>query len=315
MSYDVVHVPGRICLFGDKVDLMGRPVIAAAVSTTLRLEFKKRDDDVVVLESKNTGERHALKVGDPANYECDLKYWFALLKRVEPHVTSGFEAILDSDIPIGAGLSSSAAISVAFARALNHLFELGWDGGTVAEMAYLAEHDDLGIQCGRMDQYAIAWGGVTYIETGEQPRVTPLKVPPMPLVVGDSQEERRAETILNRVKRNILDGDPETLEAFDQIYEVVLKGRRALERGDFEEVGALMNHQQKQEGVLKADTPKLNLLCRRAIEAGAYGAKQMGAGGGGCMVAVCPPEKQADVAKAIERAGGKPWTFDVFFYD
>jgi mevalonate kinase len=57
----------------------------------------------------------------------------------------------------------------------------------------------------------------------------------------------------------------------------------------------------------------LNELCRVSIKAGAYGAKQMGAGGGGCMVAVCPG-KQQEVAKAIEEAGGKAWIFNIYNY-
>ncbi|MHA1733729.1 MAG: mevalonate kinase family protein [Promethearchaeota archaeon] len=312
MSYDAIIVPGRICLLGDKIDLMGKPVIAAAISATLKIKFKKRDDDLVIFESKNMGPRQEFRLGNPPDFDHPLKYWHAILKRKEEEVTSGFEVIIDSGIPIGAGLSSSAAISVAFARALNHMFGLGLSTAEIAELAYLGEHDDLGIMCGRMDQYSIAFGGVTFIETGEVPKVDPLNVPPLPLVVGDSRTERKAKTILNRVKKNILDGDPATLGAFDKIHELVLEGKDALERGDFKRVGELMNLQQEQEAILKADTPKLRELCAASLSAGALGAKQMGAGGGGCMVAICPG-RQAEVARAIEEHGGKAWEFDIYF--
>ena len=74
-----------------------------------------------------------------------------------------------------------------------------------------------------------------------------------------------------------------------------------------------MNKQQEQEIILKAETEKILKLCEASIEAGALGAKQMGAGGGGCMLAICPG-KQKEVAEAIEEAGGRAWIFDIFNY-
>ncbi|MHA1440125.1 MAG: hypothetical protein ACTSPD_21470, partial [Promethearchaeota archaeon] len=74
-----------------------------------------------------------------------------------------------------------------------------------------------------------------------------------------------------------------------------------------------MDAQQEQEIILKAETEKILKLCDAAKKAGALGAKQMGAGGGGCMLAIAPG-KQEDVAKAIEKAGGRAWIFDIFNY-
>ncbi|MHA1670597.1 MAG: hypothetical protein ACTSV5_08455 [Promethearchaeota archaeon] len=83
--------------------------------------------------------------------------------------------------------------------------------------------------------------------------------------------------------------------------------------GNFQKLGVLMNIQQEQEAILKAETQKINELCQASKEAGALGAKQMGAGGGGCMIALCPG-KQQKVAKAIENARGKAWIFNIFNY-
>lgn len=67
-----------------------------------------------------------------------------------------------------------------------------------------------------------------------------------------------------------------------------------------------MDLQQKQEIILDATTPKILSMCQAAKNAGAYGAKQMGAGGGGCIFAICP-ERQEAVGKAIEEVGGRAW--------
>jgi mevalonate kinase len=135
----------------------------------------------------------------------------------------------------------------------------------------------------------------------------------LPIVVGDSMEERKSSLILNRIKKQIKEKDTSTLKAFKTIEKCVYKGKEALLKGDFKKLGKFMNLQQKQERVLKADTNKINNLCKAAKEAGALGAKQMGAGGGGCMVAIAP-EKQEQVAQAISKAGGNAWIFEIFRY-
>jgi len=218
-----------------------------------------------------------------------------------------------SEIPIGCGLSTSAAVSIGFLRVLNKAFNLNFQSSDIAELAYLGENHDLGIQCGRMDQYSIAYGGVTFIYTDENPRVEMLDIKELPIVVGDSMEERKAASVLNRVKRQIREKDPSTLDAFKVVEDCVYQGREALLKGDYKKLGELMNTQQEQEIILKAATNKILSLCEAAKDAGALGAKQMGAGGGGCMLAICPGN-QEQVAHAIENVGGRAWIFKIYNY-
>jgi len=75
-----------------------------------------------------------------------------------------------------------------------------------------------------------------------------------------------------------------------------------------------MDIQQEQEIILETATEKILKLCNVAKNAGAFGAKQMGAGGGGCMLAIAPG-KQEEVARAIEKAGGRAWIFEIFKYE
>jgi mevalonate kinase len=307
-----LKIPGRICLFGDKIDLQGLPVIAATITKTLTLQIKPRSDNTVSIYSENYKSGLEYQLGEEGDLNHPLKYWCTIIKRLKDRI-KGFEAKIQSDIPIGAGLSSSAAISVALVKGLNTIFNLKMNPLEIAELAYQGEHDDLGIMCGRMDQYSIAMGGVSFIETGERPKVESLAIKSLPVVVGDSQEERHAKVVLNRIKQQLLEKDPTTHHAFSQIHRCVIEGKQALLSEDFQKIGQLMDHQQEQENKLGAATDKLNKLCRAAKSAGALGAKQMGAGGGGCMLAICPG-KQQDVAKAIENAGGKPWIFDIFNY-
>jgi mevalonate kinase len=164
-----------------------------------------------------------------------------------------------------------------------------------------------------MDQYSIAQGGITFIHTDENPKVEQLEINDLPIVVGDSMEERKAASVLNRIKKSIKEKDATTLEAFKVIENCVYQGKEALLSKDFEKLGELMDTQQKQEVILGAATEKILRLCQAAKNAGALGAKQMGAGGGGCMLAIAPG-KEKEVARAIEKTGGRAWIFDIYNY-
>ena len=307
--------PGRICILGDKVDLLGKPVIAMAINLLMNINYKARSDSLVEFYSHNTKERIKFNIGDFPPRNIDLKYWSVLYERLMDRIPNGFYIDVNSDIPIGAGLSTSAALSVGFLKALNIAYNLDLSPLEIAEIAYLGENHDLGIQCGRMDQYSIAHGGVTFIYTDENPRIEKLDIKELPIVVGDSLEERKAASILNRVKKQIRENDPATLEAFKVIEEGVYEGKKALLNCDFKKLGEIMDRQQEMEKILDTQTQKILKMCNAAKDAGALGAKQMGAGGGGSMLAIAPgKEYLSDIAKNIEKVGGKSWIFDIYNY-
>ncbi|MCW4032332.1 MAG: hypothetical protein NWF08_02950 [Candidatus Bathyarchaeota archaeon] len=308
-----VEVPGRICLMGDKVDLLGKPVIGMAINLMMTINYEEKNNGMIEFYSHNTKERIRFKLGSSPPENIDLAYWSVLYERLKKYIEKGFYIDVNSEIPIGAGLSTSAALSIGFIKALNQALELNLSTKEIAELAYLGENHDLGIQCGRLDQYTEAFGGVVFINTDKNPSIENLDIDELPVVVGDSMEERKASLILNRVKKQIKEKDPSTLKAFEIIENCVYQAKEALIKRNFKKLGKLMDIQQKQERVIEADTKKIIDLCNAAKDAGALGAKQMGAGGGGCMVAIAPG-KQTEVAQAIENAGGRAWIFDVFRY-
>jgi len=308
-----LKIPGRICIIGDKVDLLGKPVIAMAINLMMKFQYKSRLDDTIEFYSRDTNERIKFHLKDSPPINIDLAYWSVLYERLKERITHGFYLEVESDIPIGVGLSTSAAISIGFIKIMSEAFSLHLSNNEIAELAYLGENHDLGIQCGRMDQYSIAHGGITFIHTDENPKVEQLEANYLPIVVGDSMEERKSASVLNRIKKKIKEGDGKTLDAFKVIENCVYQGKEALLSKDFKKLGELMDMQQKQEVLLDAATDKILKLCLSSKRAGALGAKQMGAGGGGCMLAIAPG-KEKEVAQAIEIAGGRAWIFDVYNY-
>ncbi len=308
-----MKAPGRISLFGDKIDIAQKPVIAAAIDMYMHVRANTRDDRQVVLRSEDFESVEQYHLGAPPEYSGPMKYVRAAIHLLGERVPGGVEISVRSDIPIGAGLSTSAALTVGSLQALDQLFGLGLGKDEMAEIAYFAEHDECEISCGRMDQYAIVYGGVTFITTGEPGSAEILPIDELPVVVGDSNEPRQADEVLSRTRAALLAGDAVVLDVFEKLYEYTLAGREALTRGDDARIGELMTLSQIQEKRIGASTAKIERLCQAACEAGAYGAKQIGAGGGGCMVAYCPG-RQDEVARAIDSEGGIPYICNIHYY-
>jgi mevalonate kinase len=307
----IARAPGRICLLGDNADLIGEPAIAAAVSAFLTVHLVRRPDDRVILIGRDIDVEEEFSRGDSLRLDTPLKYMKAVYLRFEGQITSGFEAEVTSQIPISAGLSSSTALCIAFIRAICEAYAVEMDPLEVAELSFAIESDDLDIECGRMDQYAIAGGGVSYIETGDKPSVERIPVASLPIVVGDTREPHDTQQLQKWLRGRIEARDPSLMLPLKRVVEIVEDGRRALYANDLPALGELMTRQQVEERLMGTSTDRLNAFCQTSLIAGALGAKQMGAGGGGCMIALCPGSEEP-VKAAIESIGGTAWAFEVF---
>jgi mevalonate kinase len=163
-----------------------------------------------------------------------------------------------------------------------------------------------------MDQYAIAYGGVTYIQTGSTPGVEKIDVSSLPIVVADTQEKYDTRQLQKWLRDRIARLDSGLIGSLNRVVDLVERGKRTLQNGELDVLGDLMNQQQIEENIMGTSAEQLQTFCRVAIDAGALGAKQMGAGGGGCMIALCPPDGKTKVKKALERLGAPAWAFEIY---
>jgi len=156
-----VRSPGRINLIGEHTDYNNGFVLPAAIDKAAYLAVTPRTDNEIHLHSVDLEDVYITSVGSIAKSSVSWpNYLLGVVEQFKLagiHIT-GFDAALTADIPIGAGLSSSAAVECAMALALNVLFAANFDKLTLVKMAQKAEHDFAGVQCGIMDQFASMFG-------------------------------------------------------------------------------------------------------------------------------------------------------------
>jgi galactokinase len=163
----VARSPGRINLIGEHTDYNNGFVLPAAIDKAVYIVITPRKDNEIHLHSvdliedytTNTGELTKSMFMSWPNYILGVVEQFTLAGIA----VRGFDAALSGDIPIGAGLSSSAAVECAAALAMNELYAAGFDKFTLVKLSQKAENDFVGVQCGIMDQFASMFGRHSHV--------------------------------------------------------------------------------------------------------------------------------------------------------
>lgn len=310
-----VWAPGRVNLIGGHSDYSGGLVLPMAVDLGTTI-VGRRGHDRVVLVSRDEPEpaEVALDVDDPAVVEpAWARYVAGVVAELAP--TSGFIGQVSTTIPIGTGLSSSAALEVAVALAL--VGDDRVDRRQLALACQRAEHRASGVPCGIMDQFASLLGeeGHAILIDCTTLDVTPVRVPhDVEIVVVDSGQRRSLATVgyadrraeVGRAADLIGHLPTASLDAVESIQDEVLRRRArhvvtenrrvrafvdAITRGDVPEAGRLMT---ESHASLRDDqevtTPALDTLVERLVATkGVHGARLTGGGWGGCVVALTDP--------------------------
>jgi hydroxymethylglutaryl-CoA reductase len=209
---------------------------------------------------------------------------------------------VDSRLPLGKGLGSSAAIAVAIARAFNAKCGLGLDDARINEIAFASEKLAHGTPSGVDNTLATYAKPMLFRNKGalEFDELDPGGTPPLVIAWGD-ETGRTSEQVAGVRERR--ERQPAHFDAlFDAMDQLSRDGARSLETADWEALGELMNVCQGLLNAIGVSTPGLERMISVARLNGAIGAKLTGAGGGGSIVALCPG-KVAEVRGALHRAG------------
>ena len=153
--------PGRINLIGEHTDYNDGFVLPASVDKAVYFAIAPREDDLVQLQAVDLNESYECQLDDLAKPEQQWPvYQLAVLDQLQKKglKIKGFQASFGGDLPVGAGMSSSAALECCLLFASNELFDLGLDRLEIVKMAQRAENEYVGMKCGIMDQFASVFG-------------------------------------------------------------------------------------------------------------------------------------------------------------
>lgn len=158
----IVRSPGRINIIGEHTDYNDGFVLPAAIDKAAYVAMSLREDDEIHLVAQDLHETFSIPIND-LKPVSDISWPNYILGSAAQFLKRGiklrgFNAVLSSDVPIGAGLSSSAAVECATVFALNELLGTNIDRLTMVKMAQKAEHEFAGVMCGIMDQFASMMG-------------------------------------------------------------------------------------------------------------------------------------------------------------
>ncbi|MCX8160125.1 MAG: hypothetical protein N3G18_04245 [Candidatus Saccharicenans sp.] len=341
-----VSSPGRICLFGEHQDYLELDVIASAISLRFYVDGSPCPDPGFHLHLPDTGEEDSFIPESELPYLKQRDYLRStvnVLLRLGCRFRQGWEITMHGEIPINAGTSSSSAMVVAWTRFLLEACgraDLAPGPEAVARLAHRAEVLEFKEPGGQMDHYTSALGGTVWIEFTGGLKVTRLPSPPGTFVLGDSLEKKDTTGTLGSVRERVARGleilkkeypgldlssvsEQEILklsrnlppEIRKPLHGAVLnrmltaEGLKIFRSPSFapEEFGRLLTEQQRVlRELVGISTPKIDRLLQAALKNGALGGKINGSGGGGCMFAYAPEDPET-VARAIERAGGRPY--------
>ena len=218
----------------------------------------------------------------------------------------GLRGAISSDLPIGAGLASSAALEVAVATALCAVARFEIPPLELALACRRAEERAIGVPCGLMDQAAPILAGAGHALLLDcatlEHRHVPLPDGIALLVVESGVRRRLEETPYAQRRRELEAGDPRRVRHVETENHRVRNAVSALERDNRPALAALFaaSHASLHDD-FEVSTPELDLLVERALAAGAFAARLTGAGFGGSILALADTERAAAVAAALSR--------------
>jgi mevalonate kinase len=312
--------PGKITLFGEHAVVYGQPALVSAIDRRLYVTVEERGDSSIKVSALDLhipgliltfreGSNDLLVETDYERIIDAMSYVRKAIELASKHVDKkqGVNVTIKSEMPVGAGLGTSAAIAVgtiaAYTRLMGH--ELKQE-----EIAHLGHATELEVQgaASPMDTAISTYGGTIYIKPGKPgPHIEKLKIGrKLPSVVGYTEREAKTGDLLKRV-RTLREASPKVVDSImTTIGEIVKEAKSSILKGDLESLGMLMNINHGQLESLGVSSQKLNDMVYSSRSAGAVGSKMTGAGGGGCMIALCLRETDK-VAVAIKVVGGVPF--------
>jgi D-glycero-alpha-D-manno-heptose-7-phosphate kinase len=307
--------PTRIDLAGGTFDIWPlylfhdhAQTINAALSLRASCTLESRADGRVELRSEDTGESASASSAEA----LDLTHLPLLARLVHTFDVSGITLTTRSDSPVGAGIAGSSAMNIAITKALSVWTGRFTSDAEVMLTAMNVEAQVIHVPTGAQDYRPALYGGVSAVElnaTGV--RRVQLDLPAAELtariVVAYTGASRNSGINNWEVMKRRIDGDPAVVAAFNGIRDAAVGMRQALSAQDWTAASRHLNAEWDCRTKLApgVTTPEITALLAAARAAGATAGKVCGAGGGGCLFCLVPPDRKTAVAQALTAGGAR----------
>lgn len=335
--------PGRVNLIGEHLDYNEGFVLPAAIDREILGVFERRDDDRVIIKSTNQPEKAEFQLAQKEGITGWGAYVAAMARALSEAGVKlkGIQGVIDSDLPDGSGLSSSAALEMLIGEALLKAAEVEMPRLDLIKIAQRAENDHVGVHCGIMDQFVIGMakrGSALLLDTRSlESEIIPIDLAGHALIVSDTKKprslaesafnERRAEcqqalqqinatskqqhSALRDVSPEVFDSvktrlDPTLQKRAEHVITEnarTLEAAKVLKQGDLQTFGALLDASHVSlRDLYEVSTNELDLLVRLArAQEGALGSRMTGAGFGGCTISLVRAESVARFVLDVAR--------------
>ena len=309
--------PLRISFCGGGTDVAPYPerfggcVLSCTINKYAYVSVRSRSDEEVCVKSLDYGMdvQYQPRNGMP---DDRLSLVDAIIKRFHAH---GVDLFVHSDAPPGSGLGSSSTMIVALSAALARFGGTEMERYDLARLAYEIEREDLRIIGGLQDQYAASFGGFNFIEfDGQSVIVNPLRLSSellnelhYHLVLCYTGGTRLSSNIVQAQTRSVEHSEAQVLHSLHEMKRMAVELKNELLRGKIREFGMILHEAWlcKQNLAKGITNERIDALYENARNAGAWGGKILGAGGGGYLLLCTPFSKRHKVIEALEGAGGK----------
>ena len=320
--------PGRINLIGEHIDYNGGNVLPAAIDKCIYFSFRVNGSEkTATILSKNFSEGFTFDISvaekPGASWLSYLSGVLSELEKIAPGKVKGIDCVLESKLPIGSGISSSAALLCGFAKGLNEVFELGIDDITLIKLCQNAERIFSGANVGVMDQFTVVKGEKDHFilldcDTLEYKTIPAAMDPNMLLLLNTNVSHNLADSAYNARRAQCESAfeiisakypqvktlvettaamvedlkeelGEERVKRVTHVYQEQLRVEatvEALKNNDFKQVGELLNASHDGlQNLYEVSCPELDFLAAFAKnDDRVLGARMMGGGFGGCTI-------------------------------
>lgn len=309
MTSTSASAPAKIILFGEHFVIYNQPIILASINKRMRIECKIEGEknNTLNIETNHFGRKtYPLSILEKNNHNLLNDFFYPIiyiLRKVLPHYaeTYGITIKIYSEIPPGVGLGSSAALSVAGVAAISGLYSSVKKKDDILDIAIETERiihkNSSGADC-----VVSTYGGLLYYQRNTNMRSLTVSKELSFIIINTGLKHSTGQlvSIVNSFREKNL---CEFHNLSNNVSRICERARKALEEGNFFNIGKLMNENQIILERIGVSTTEINDIINLSLQYGAIGSKLTGAGGGGCVLALINHKDRDDFLSNMKKKG------------